>query len=35
MKSLQELYYRLRVKDPSLNAKYEEMRAKVAAAEQK
>lgn len=35
MRSLQELYYRLRQKDPSLNAKYEEMRAKVIAAEQK
>ncbi|OFY68429.1 MAG: hypothetical protein A2V64_01355 [Bacteroidetes bacterium RBG_13_43_22] len=35
MRSLQELYYRLRQKDPSLNAKYEEMRAKVSAAEQK
>jgi len=35
MRSLQELYYRLRQKDPSLNAKYEEMRAKVAASEQK
>jgi len=34
MRSLQELYYRLRQKDPSLNAKYEEMRAKVIAAEQ-
>src|SRR4030043_1819934 len=34
MRSLQELYYRLRQKDPSLNAKYEEMRAKVNAAEQ-
>ncbi len=35
MRSLQELYYRLRQKDPSLNAKYEEIRAKVSAAEQK
>lgn len=34
MRSLQELYYRLRQKDASLNAKYEEMRAKVVAAEQ-
>jgi tetratricopeptide (TPR) repeat protein len=34
MRGLQELYYRLRQKDPSLNAKYEEMRAKVKAAEQ-
>jgi tetratricopeptide (TPR) repeat protein len=35
MRSLQELYYRMRQKDPSLNAKYEDMRAKVQAAEQK
>jgi len=35
MRSLQELYYRLRQKDPSLNAKYDEIRAKVSAAEQK
>jgi tetratricopeptide (TPR) repeat protein len=35
MRYLQELYYRLRVKDPSYNAKYEEMKAKVDAAEQK
>jgi tetratricopeptide (TPR) repeat protein len=35
MRSLQELYYRLRQKDPSLNAKYEEIRVKINAAEQK
>jgi tetratricopeptide (TPR) repeat protein len=29
MRSLQELYYRLRVKDPSLSAKYEEIKAKL------
>jgi tetratricopeptide (TPR) repeat protein len=29
LRSLQELYYRLRQKDPSLNAKYEEVRAKL------
>jgi tetratricopeptide (TPR) repeat protein len=35
MRSLQELYYRMKQKDPSLNSKYEDMRAKVQAAEQK
>ena len=35
MRSLQELYYRLKQKDPALNAKYEEIRAKVNAADQK
>ncbi|MCJ7449124.1 MAG: tetratricopeptide repeat protein [Bacteroidales bacterium] len=35
LKSLQELYYRLRQKDPSLNAKYEAVRAKVGTLEQK
>lgn len=34
MKSLQELYYRMRAKDPSLNAKYEEMKAKLDAMSQ-
>ncbi len=29
MKSLQELYYRLKQKDPSLNAKYDSIKAKV------
>jgi len=33
MRSLQELYYRLRQNDPSLNTKYEQMRSKVQAAE--
>ncbi len=35
MRSLQELYYRLKAKDPSLTTKYEEMRAKVNALDQK
>lgn len=35
MRSLQELYYRLRAKDPSLNAKYEAIRAKLKEAEGK
>jgi tetratricopeptide (TPR) repeat protein len=36
MRSLQELYYRLKRDDPATyNSKYEEMRAKVSAAEQK
>jgi tetratricopeptide (TPR) repeat protein len=35
LRSLQELYYRLKQKDPALNAKYEEVRAKVSALEQK
>lgn len=35
LKSLQELYYRLRQKDPSLNAKYEEVKAKLATLEAK
>jgi tetratricopeptide (TPR) repeat protein len=35
LKSLQELYYRLKQKDPSLNAKYEAVRAKIATLEQK
>ena len=35
LRSLQELYYRLKQKDASLNAKYEEVRAKVSAIEQK
>jgi tetratricopeptide (TPR) repeat protein len=35
MRSLQELYYRLKQKDPSLNVKYEEIRAKLNAVEQK
>ncbi len=35
LRSLQELYYRLKIKDPSFNAKYEEIRAKVNAIEQK
>ncbi|MBN2864026.1 MAG: tetratricopeptide repeat protein [Bacteroidales bacterium] len=34
LRSLQELYYRLRQKDPSLNAKYEEVRAKLSTLEQ-
>jgi len=29
MRSLQELYYRMRFKDPSLSAKYEEIKAKL------
>ena len=35
LRRLQELYYRLKVKDPSLNAKYEAVRAKIATMEQK
>ena len=35
LRSLQELYYRLRVKDPSLSAKYEEIRSKLNAIEEK
>jgi len=35
MRSLQELYYRLRAKDASLNSKYEEIRGKLKAAENK
>ena len=35
LRSLQELYYRLKQKDASLNAKYEQVRAKVSAIEQK
>ena len=35
LKSLQELYYRLRQKDASLNAKYESTRAKLQALENK
>jgi hypothetical protein len=35
MRSLQELYYRLRQKDPSLSPKYDEIKAKLAAAENK
>ncbi|HLN19477.1 MAG TPA: tetratricopeptide repeat protein [Bacteroidales bacterium] len=35
LRSLQELYYRLRQKDPSLNAKYEEVRAKLSKLETK
>lgn len=35
LRSLQELYYRLKQKDPSLNAKYEEVRAKLSTIEQK
>ena len=34
LRSLQELYYRLRQKDPSLNSKYEEVRAKLNTLEQ-
>lgn len=33
LRSLQELYYRLRQKDPSLNAKYEEVKAKLSTLE--
>lgn len=35
LRSLQELYYRLKQKDPSLSAKYEAVRAKIATLEQK
>lgn len=35
LRSLQELYYRLRQKEPSLNSKYEEVRAKLSTIEQK
>jgi len=35
MQSLQELYYRLKVKDPSLNAKYEAVRARLSTLQQK
>jgi tetratricopeptide (TPR) repeat protein len=35
LRRLQELYYRLKQKDPSLNAKYEAVRAKLATMEQK
>ncbi len=35
LRRLQELYYRLKVKDPSLNVKYESVRAKIATMEQK
>ncbi|MCX6303015.1 MAG: tetratricopeptide repeat protein [Bacteroidia bacterium] len=35
MRSLSELYYRLKQKDPSLSTKYDEIRAKLSAAEQK
>jgi tetratricopeptide (TPR) repeat protein len=35
LRRLQELYYRLKQKDPSLNAKYEAVRAKIATMEQK
>ena len=35
LRSLQELYYRLKVKDPSLNAKYDAIRAKLSTIEQK
>ena len=34
LRSLQELYYRLRQKDPSLNAKYEQTRARLSELEQ-
>jgi len=35
LRSLQELYYRFKQKDPSLNAKYEEVRAKLQKLDQK
>jgi len=35
LRSLQELYYRLKQKDASLNAKYEQVRAKLSTIEQK
>jgi hypothetical protein len=35
LKALQELYYRLKQKDPSLAPKYETIKAKVAAIEGK
>lgn len=35
LRSLQELYYRLKQKDAALNAKYEEVRAKLSTLEQK
>jgi len=35
LRRLQELYYRLKLKNPSLNAKYEAVRAKIATLEQK
>ena len=35
LRSLQELYYRLKQKDPALNAKYEQVRAKLQTIEQK
>lgn len=35
LRSLQELYYRLKQKDPSLNSKYEETRAKLSSLENK
>ena len=35
LRSLQELYYRLKQKDPALNAKYEQVRAKLATIEPK
>jgi tetratricopeptide (TPR) repeat protein len=35
LRSLQELYYRLKVKEPALNAKYETIKARLSAIEQK
>jgi len=35
LQSLQELYYRLKQKDPALNTKYEDVRAKLSTLEQK
>jgi tetratricopeptide (TPR) repeat protein len=35
LRSLQELYYRLKQKDPALNAKYEQVRAQLSTLEQK
>ena len=34
LRSLQELYYRFRQKDPSLNAKYEATKAKLSSLQQ-